>query len=163
MSKLATSEQVLQLEAISQIVFVGRGFRRDIQRLDKQGLHRMRKKYFLSSRAKRGICFSARLPRNSRFLGQTPPFGMTWREFFRNLLSPRRPIEVAHRPFVRWLLLIYGWFSIWPSFPSTVYPQPLIRISPHVILDHSRKPLRILANIRGIVARADHLDFRLKT
>jgi len=50
------------------------------------GPSRLRKKYFLSSRAKRGICFSSRLPRNSRFLGQTPPFGMTSREFFRSLL-----------------------------------------------------------------------------
>jgi len=46
-----------------------------------------RKKYFLSSRAKRGICFSSRLIRKNRFLGQTPPFGMTWSEFFRRLLT----------------------------------------------------------------------------
>src|SRR5258708_25496201 len=50
-------------------------------------LQRLRKKYVLSSRAKRGICFSSRLPTNSRFLGQTPPFGMTWCEFFRSLFN----------------------------------------------------------------------------
>jgi len=42
------------------------------------GPYRPLKNYFLSSRAKRGICFSPRLPRISRFLGQAPPFGMTW-------------------------------------------------------------------------------------
>ncbi len=50
-------------------------------------VHRSRKKYILSSRAKRGICFSSRIARNSRFLGQTPPFGMTWREFLRSLFK----------------------------------------------------------------------------
>src|SRR6202790_1123632 len=53
-------------------------------------LNGLRKKYLLSSRAKRGICFSSRLPRNSRFLGQTPPFGMTWRALFRSLFSLSR-------------------------------------------------------------------------
>ncbi len=40
---------------------------------------------FTVNRAKRGICFSSRLPRNSRFLGPTPPFGMTRCDFFRDL------------------------------------------------------------------------------
>jgi hypothetical protein len=47
-------------------------------------LNRLRKKCFLSSRAKRGICFSSPNPRKSRFLGQTQPFGMTLCEFFRS-------------------------------------------------------------------------------
>jgi hypothetical protein len=50
-------------------------------------LHRLRKEWFLSSRAKREICFSSPNPRKSRFLGQTQPFGMTRCEFFRSHFS----------------------------------------------------------------------------
>jgi hypothetical protein len=40
---------------------------------------------FTMNRAKCGIRFSSRLPRKSRFLGQTSPFGMTRWEFIRSL------------------------------------------------------------------------------
>ena len=46
-----------------------------------------KKRFRCHSRAKRGIRFFRKAEQNSRFLGQTPPVGMTGRHFFRSLLS----------------------------------------------------------------------------
>jgi hypothetical protein len=72
------------------------------------------KSAFLSSRAKRGICFSSPNPRKSRFLGQTLPFGMTRCEFFR-----------SH-------------FSLWGLVLATNYPNRLKSLCDNSVLSRQR-------------------------
>ena len=60
-------------------------------------------------------------------------------------------------------LFIYRWLARRACFPPTVHPQPLVRISPHVIFDCFCESLRVLANIRRVVPCADNSPLGLKT
>jgi hypothetical protein len=50
---------------------------------------------------------------------------------------------------------IDGRLSLWTSFPAPMYPQPLVRIVPDIILNNLCKSLSVSADVGFVIAGSD--------
>src|SRR5580693_831401 len=60
------------------------------------------------------------------------------------------------------LIFVNGRVAWRARFPAAMHPKPLVRIAPHVIFDHTRKSLRIFADISRVFACLREFDSRLE-